>query len=52
VSGDVLVVTDGEVPSWQSVVDEAKQSGRRVFTVGVGSAVSEVTKRLAHERGM
>jgi Ca-activated chloride channel family protein len=40
-SADIFVVTDGEVSDWQAVVAEAKQSGRRVFTVGVGSAVSE-----------
>jgi Ca-activated chloride channel family protein len=44
-SGDVFVVTDGEVSSWQEVVAEAKRSGRRVFTVGVGSAVSEAFVR-------
>jgi Ca-activated chloride channel family protein len=44
-SGDVFVVTDGEVSSWQTVVAEAKRSGRRVFTVGVGSAVSEAFVR-------
>jgi Ca-activated chloride channel family protein len=40
-SGDVFVVTDGEVSSWKAIVAEAKRSGWRVFTVGVGSAVSE-----------
>ena len=44
-SGDVFVVTDGEVSSWKEVVAEAKRSGRRVFTVGVGSAVSEAFVR-------
>ena len=44
-SGDVFVVTDGEVSSWQAVVEEAKRSARRVFTVGVGSAVSEAFVR-------
>ena len=44
-SGDVFVVTDGEVSSWEAVVAEAKRSGRRVFTVGVGSAVSEAFVR-------
>jgi Ca-activated chloride channel family protein len=44
-SGDVFLVTDGEVSSWQAVVEEAKRSGRRVFTVGVGSAVSEAFVR-------
>ena len=44
-SGDVFVVTDGEVSSWEAIVAEAKRSGRRVFTVGVGSAVSEAFVR-------
>ena len=44
-SGDVFVVTDGEVSSWQAVVTEARRSGRRIFTVGVGSAVSEAFVR-------
>ena len=42
---DLFVVTDGEVSSWEEVVKEAKNSGRRVFTVGVGSAVSEAFVR-------
>jgi uncharacterized protein with von Willebrand factor type A (vWA) domain len=51
-SGDVFVVTDGEVSSWEEVVAEAKRSGRRVFTVGVGSAVSEAFVRgLAEATG-
>ena len=51
-SGDVFVVTDGEVSSWEAVVAAAKRSGRRVFTVGVGSAVSEAfVRRLAEATG-
>ena len=42
---DVFVVTDGEVSDWEAVVEEAKRSGHRVFTVGVGSAVSEAFVR-------
>jgi Ca-activated chloride channel family protein len=42
---DILLVTDGEVSSWQSVVQEAKRSGHRIFTVGVGNAVSEAFVR-------
>ena len=34
-------MTDGEVSSWKPVVHEAKCSGHRIFTVGVGNAVSE-----------
>ena len=44
-SADIFLVTDGEVSSWESVVRDAKQSGHRIFTVGVGSAVSEAFVR-------
>jgi Ca-activated chloride channel family protein len=43
--GDVFLVTDGEVGAWETVVDEATRSGHRIFTVGVGSAVSEAFVR-------
>lgn len=42
---DILLVTDGEVSAWQPVVQEAKHSGHRIFTVGVGNAVSEAFVR-------
>ncbi len=44
-SADIFLVTDGEVSGWEAVVQEAKRSGHRVFTVGVGSAVSEAFVR-------
>jgi len=44
-SADVFLVTDGEVAEWQPIVDDAKNSGHRIFTVGVGSAVSEAFMR-------
>lgn len=44
-SADIFLVTDGEVSSWEAVVQEAKRSGHRIFTVGVGSAVSEAFVR-------
>ena len=51
-SADIFLVTDGEVSSWKSVVQEAKRSGHRIFTVGVGSAVSEAFVRgLAADTG-
>ena len=38
--------------SWQSVVNQAKSSGHRIFTVGVGNAVSEsFVRQLASETG-
>ena len=51
-SADIFLVTDGEVSSWKSVVQKAKRSGHRIFTVGVGSAVSEAFVRgLAADTG-
>lgn len=44
-SADIFLVTDGEVSNWETVVDEAKKSGHRIFTVGVGSAVAEAFVR-------
>ncbi len=44
-SADIFLVTDGEVSDWEAVVQEATHSGHRVFTVGVGSAVSEAFVR-------
>jgi Ca-activated chloride channel family protein len=40
-SGDIFLVTDGQATDWQTVIDEAAAARHRVFTVGVGSAVSE-----------
>ena len=42
---DVLLITDGEVWGHEALVEAAKRSGHRVFTVGVGSAVSEAFVR-------
>ena len=51
-SADLFLVTDGEVSEWESVVDEARKSGNRIFTVGVGSAVSEAfVRQLAADTG-
>ena len=51
-SADIFLVTDGEVSEWVSVVDEAKESRNRIFTVGVGSAVSEAfVRQLAADTG-
>ena len=44
-TADVFLVTDGLASDWAQVVKEAKKSGRRVFTVGVGQAVSEAFMR-------
>ncbi len=51
-SADIFLVTDGEVSSWEEVAQEAKRSGHRIFTVGVGSSVSEAFVRgLAADTG-
>lgn len=44
-SADIFLVTDGQVSSWEAVVQEAQRAGPRIFTVGVGSAVSEAFVR-------
>ncbi len=38
---EVLLITDGEVWNTDSIIQDAVKSGHRIFTVGVGSAVSE-----------
>ena len=49
---DVLLITDGEVWNRDEVIDRAKKSGHRIFTVGVGSAVTEgVVRGLAEATG-
>jgi Ca-activated chloride channel homolog len=42
---DVLLITDGEVWDRGDVLNNAKKSGHRIFTVGVGSSVSEPVVR-------
>jgi hypothetical protein len=43
--GHILLITDGEVSNWQSIVSKASRSRHRIFAVGVGSAVSEAFLR-------
>jgi Ca-activated chloride channel family protein len=38
---DVLLITDGQCHSRQTIVADAVAAGARIFTVGVGTAVSE-----------
>ena len=38
---DLLLITDGEVWETDRVVAEARRSGHRIFTVGVGNSVAE-----------
>ena len=52
VSPDLLLITDGEVWNSEPVISEAKQSGHRIFTVGVGTSVAEAfVRKLAEECG-
>lgn len=49
---DLLLITDGEVWKSAEVIAQAKRSGHRIFTVGVGSAVAEAFVRgLAEATG-
>ena len=49
---DILLITDGEVYKDSKIINTAKQSGHRIFTVGVGSSVSEsFVLQLAKETG-
>lgn len=48
----VLLITDGEIYEHEKLVQRAKQSGHRIFTVGVGNAVAEIfLKTLAKVTG-
>jgi Ca-activated chloride channel family protein len=48
----VLLITDGEISAIDSTLDSARQSGHRVFVVGIGSSVAEAhLRRLAQESG-
>jgi Ca-activated chloride channel homolog len=38
---DIFLISDGEVWQADEIFDKAKNSGNRIFTVGVGSAVAE-----------
>ncbi len=51
-SPDVLLITDGEVWQFDELVQSTKRSKHRLFTVGVGSAVSEsLLRSLAENSG-
>ena len=52
ISVDLLLITDGEVWDVDPVLERAAASGHRIFTVGVGSAVSEgFLRTLARRTG-
>ena len=49
---DLLLITDGEVWDSAAVIARARESGHRIFTVGVGSAVAEaLVQGLAEATG-
>jgi len=49
---DILLITDGEVWKTEEMFKIAGKSGHRIFTVGVGSSVSEAfVRQLAQESG-
>lgn len=40
-AGDVLLITDGQIYGHAEAIAKAKESGHRIFSVGVGSAAAE-----------
>jgi len=50
VAPELLLITDGEVWQQGPVIETAARSGHRIFSVGVGSAVSEAFVRQLAER--
>ena len=49
---DVLLITDGEVWDAQSIVDNARRSGHRIYALGVGSAPAEsLLREMAEATG-
>ena len=52
VSSDILLVTDGEISAIDSTIASAKDSGHRLFIVGIGSSPAEThLRRLAEATG-
>src|SRR5210317_1838302 len=52
IPADIFLITDGNVWDHETSVKAARKSKHRIFTVGVGSAVTESYVRgLAHETG-
>jgi len=52
VSSDVLLITDGEISAIDKTIDAAKNSGHRLFVVGIGSSPAEgLLRRLAEATG-
>jgi len=52
VSSDILLVTDGEISAIDSTIAAARDSGHRLFIVGIGSSPAEThLRRLAEATG-
>mgnify|MGYP006333202159 FL=1 len=52
VSSDILLVTDGEISAIDRTIASAKDSGHRLFIVGIGSSPAEThLRRLAEATG-
>lgn len=52
VSSDILLVTDGEISAIDRTIASAKNSGHRLFIVGIGSSPAEMhLRRLAEATG-
>ena len=52
VNSDILLVTDGEISAIDSTIELAKNSGHRLFVVGIGSSPVEThLRRLAEATG-
>lgn len=52
VASDVLIVTDGEIEAINSTIQSARNSGHRLFVVGIGSSPAEShLRRLAEATG-
>lgn len=50
--GDILLITDGEIHGIESLIEVARQSGHRIFVVGIGSSPAEGhLRRLAQATG-
>lgn len=51
-AGNILLITDGETYQSDPVIQAARRSGQRIFTIGVGSAVNQVlVEQLASATG-
>ena len=52
IPSDILILTDGEVWETEHLIEQAEKSGHRIFSFGIGYAVSEAfLKQLAERTG-